>query len=119
MTAECLDEPGEIRIGQSRAGHTPRIGSLLMDQGWWILNDIVWVKRNPMPQMKGVRFCNAHETLLWVKKSKEQTGYTFHYRGLKGGNDDRQLRSPPDRPDRREKPRCREFRNVDGCARAR
>ena len=70
-----------------------RVGAILMDLGWWILNDIVWVKRNPMPQMKGVRFCNAHETLLWVKKSKEQTGYTFHYRGMKGGNEDRQMRS--------------------------
>jgi modification methylase len=70
-----------------------RVGSILMDLGWWILNDVVWVKRNPMPQMKGVRFCNAHETLLWLKKSKEQTGYTFHYRGLKGGNEERQMRS--------------------------
>jgi modification methylase len=70
-----------------------RVGSILMDLGWWILNDVVWVKRNPMPQMKGVRFCSAHETLLWVKKSKEQTGYTFHYRGLKGGNEERQMRS--------------------------
>jgi DNA modification methylase len=70
-----------------------RVGSILMDLGWWILNDVVWVKRNPMPQMKGVRFCNAHETLLWVKKSKEQAGYTFNYRGVKGGNEERQMRS--------------------------
>ena len=70
-----------------------RVGSILMDLGWWILNDVVWVKRNPMPQMKGVRFCNAHETLLWVKKSREQAHYTYHYRGLKGGNEDRQVRS--------------------------
>ncbi len=70
-----------------------RVGSILMDLDWWILNDIVWIKRNPMPQMKGVRFCNAHETLLWVKKSREQAGYTFNYRGLKAGNEDLQMRS--------------------------
>jgi len=70
-----------------------RVGAILMDMGFWILNDIVWIKSNPMPQMKGVRFCNAHETLLWVKKTKEQTRYTFPYKDLKGGNEDRQVRS--------------------------
>lgn len=70
-----------------------RVGAILMDLGWWILNDIVWVKHNPMPQMKGVRFCNAHETLLWVKRSKEQERYTFNYRGMKAGNEDLQMRS--------------------------
>lgn len=70
-----------------------RVGAILMDCGWWILNDIAWIKRNPMPQMRGVRFCNAHETLLWVKKSKEQSGYTFNYRGMKAGNEDLQMRS--------------------------
>lgn len=70
-----------------------RVGAILMDLGFWILNDIVWIKTNPLPQMKGVRFCNAHETLLWVKKSKNQAKYTFHYRAMKAGNEDRQMRS--------------------------
>ncbi|MGO8670974.1 MAG: site-specific DNA-methyltransferase [Capsulimonadaceae bacterium] len=70
-----------------------RVGAILMNIGYWILNDVVWVKSNPMPQMKGVRLCNAHETLLWAKKSKEATGYTFNYRDMKAGNEDKQLRS--------------------------
>jgi len=70
-----------------------RVGAILMDLGFWILNDVVWVKHNPTPHMKGVRFCNAHETLLWAKKSAEQTRYTFHYREMKSGNEDKQMRS--------------------------
>ena len=70
-----------------------RVGSVLMDLGFWILNDVAWVKANPTPQMKGTRFCNAHETLLWAKKSHKQSKYTFHYKALKAGNDDKQMRS--------------------------
>ncbi len=70
-----------------------RVGNILMDLGYWMLNDIVWIKHNPMPQMKGVRLCNAHETILWVKKSSQQTKYTFHYHALKAGNEDKQMRS--------------------------
>lgn len=70
-----------------------RVGSILQDLGYWILNDVAWVKANPLPHLKGVRFCNAHETLLWAKKSQRQTKYTFHYRELKAGNDDKQMRS--------------------------
>ncbi len=70
-----------------------RVGRVLMDLEYWILNDIVWVKANPTPQMKGVRFCNAHETLLWAKKSADQPRYTFHYREMKAGNEDLQMRS--------------------------
>ncbi len=70
-----------------------RVGSILMDLGYWMLNDIVWIKHNPMPQMKGVRLCNAHETILWVKKSSQQSKYTFHYKNLKAGNEDKQMRS--------------------------
>ncbi len=70
-----------------------RVGAILQDIGYWLLNDIAWVKMNPMPQMKGVRFCNAHETLLWAKKSHAQKSYTFHYRYLKSGNEDKQMRS--------------------------
>ena len=70
-----------------------RVGSILMDLGYWTLNDILWIKHNPLPQMKGVRLCNAHETILWVKKSQAQSKYTFHYKGLKAGNEDKQMRS--------------------------
>ena len=70
-----------------------RVGSILMDLGFWILNDVAWIKANPTPNMKGTRFCNAHETLLWAKKSHKQSKYTFHYKALKAGNDDKQMRS--------------------------
>jgi len=70
-----------------------RVGSIIQDLGYWILNDVTWVKSNPMPNFKGTRFCNAHETLLWVKKSEKQTKYTFNYQSLKAGNEDLQMRS--------------------------
>ena len=70
-----------------------RVGSILQDLGYWILNDIVWTKTNPMPNFRGTRFCNAHETLLWVSKSEKNTNYTFNYKTLKAGNDDLQMRS--------------------------
>jgi len=70
-----------------------RVGAVLMDAGYWVLNDIAWIKANPTPQMRGTRFCNAHETLLWAKKSIDQKKYTFHYREMKAGNDDKQMRS--------------------------
>lgn len=70
-----------------------RIGRIMMDLGFWLLNDVVWIKANPLPQMRGVRFCNAHEILLWAKKSRQQRRYTFNYKGLKAGNEDLQMRS--------------------------
>jgi modification methylase len=70
-----------------------RVGAALQDLGFWMLNDIVWVKINPMPQFRGVRFANAHETLLWCKKSREQKHYTFNYHVLKDMNDGKQMRS--------------------------
>ncbi len=70
-----------------------RVGSIMMDLGYWILNDVVWVKQNPMPNFRGVRFTNAHETLLWCKKSKEQKKYTFNHHQMKSLNDDKQMRS--------------------------
>lgn len=69
-----------------------RVGAILQDLGFWMLNDIVWRKANPMPNFRGRRFTNAHETLIWAARS-ERSKYTFHYEALKGGNDDLQMRS--------------------------
>jgi modification methylase len=69
-----------------------RVGSLLQDEGFWILNDVVWLKTNPMPNFRGTRFTNAHETLIWCAK-EEKARYTFNYRAMKGLNDDLQMRS--------------------------
>jgi modification methylase len=69
-----------------------RVGSILQDLGFWMLNDIVWRKANPMPNFRGRRFTNAHETLIWAARG-EKSKYTFHYEALKGGNDDLQMRS--------------------------
>ncbi|WP_279605646.1 site-specific DNA-methyltransferase [Methylobacterium sp. J-048] len=70
-----------------------RVGSALQDLGYWILNDIVWRKANPMPNFRGKRFTNAHETLIWASRSADSKGYTFHYDAMKGGNEDLQMRS--------------------------
>jgi len=70
-----------------------RVGTVLQDLGYWILNDVVWVKTNPMPNFRGVRFTNAHETLLWCKKSKDQKKYTFNYHAMKMANEEKQMRS--------------------------
>lgn len=69
-----------------------RIGKIIQDLGYWILNDVIWIKTNPMPNFRGTRFNNAHETLIWATKSKESK-YTFHYHSLKVFNDDLQMRS--------------------------
>ncbi|WP_082617067.1 site-specific DNA-methyltransferase [Bosea sp. Root670] len=69
-----------------------RVGATLQDLGFWMLNDIVWRKANPMPNFRGRRFTNAHETLIWAARG-EASKYTFHYEALKGGNDDLQMRS--------------------------
>jgi modification methylase len=69
-----------------------RVGALLQDAGYWILNDIVWRKSNPMPNFRGTRFTNAHETLIWCAKD-EKARYTFNYRAMKALNDDLQMRS--------------------------
>ncbi|MBL8549171.1 MAG: site-specific DNA-methyltransferase [Hyphomonadaceae bacterium] len=69
-----------------------RVGTILQDLGFWILNDVVWRKTNPMPNFKGTRFTNAHETLIWAAKSKTSK-YTFHYNALKMLNDELQMRS--------------------------
>lgn len=69
-----------------------RVGSILQDLGFWILNDIVMIKSNPMPNFRGVRFANAHETLLWAQPERGAP-YTFNYRAMKALNDDLQMRS--------------------------
>ena len=69
-----------------------RVGAALQDMGFWVLNDIVWRKSNPMPNFKGTRFTNAHETMIWCAKS-EKARYTFNYRAMKALNDDVQMRS--------------------------
>ena len=70
-----------------------RVGTLLQDLGFWILNDIVWRKTNPMPNFRGRRFTNAHETLIWAARESANRQYTFNYEALKSGNDDIQVRS--------------------------
>ena len=69
-----------------------RVGVAVQDLGFWILNDIVWRKANPMPNFKGTRFTNAHETLIWASKG-EKAKYTFNYRSMKTLNDELQMRS--------------------------
>jgi modification methylase len=69
-----------------------RVGAMVQDLGFWILNDIVWRKSNPMPNFKGTRFTNAHETLIWAATS-EKARYTFNYRAMKTLNDELQMRS--------------------------
>ena len=69
-----------------------RVGAMLQDMGFWILNDIVWRKANPMPNFKGTRFTNAHETLIWCSTG-EKARYTFNYRAMKTLNDELQMRS--------------------------
>ena len=70
-----------------------RVGTILQDLDFWILNDIVWRKSNPMPNFRGRRFTNAHETLIWAARDASKRNYTFNYEALKAGNDDVQMRS--------------------------
>jgi modification methylase len=70
-----------------------RVGAILQDLGFWILNDIVWRKSNPMPNFRGRRFTNAHETLIWAARDASGKSYTFNYEALKAGNEDVQVRS--------------------------
>lgn len=69
-----------------------RVGTAVQDLGFWILNDVVWRKANPMPNFKGTRFTNAHETLIWASMG-EKARYTFNYRTMKTLNDELQMRS--------------------------
>jgi modification methylase len=70
-----------------------RVGSIMQDLGFWLLNDIVWRKSNPMPNFRGRRFTNAHETMIWAARDENAKGYTFNYESLKAANEDVQARS--------------------------
>jgi len=70
-----------------------RVGAALQDLGFWILNDVIWRKSNPMPNFRGRRFTNAHETLIWASRDAGARAYTFNYEALKAGNEDIQVRS--------------------------
>lgn len=69
-----------------------RLGYIMQNLGFWILNDVIWSKTNPVPNFRGTRFCNSHETLLWCSKSKNST-YTFNYKTMKHLNNDKQEKS--------------------------
>jgi modification methylase len=70
-----------------------RVGARMQDLGFWILNDIVWRKTNPMPNFRGRRFQNAHETMIWASRDDKAKGYTFNYEAMKAANEDVQMRS--------------------------
>ena len=70
-----------------------RVGASLQDLGFWMLNDVIWRKNNPMPNFRGRRFQNAHETMIWASRDQKAKGYTFNYEAMKAANDDLQMRS--------------------------
>src|SRR4051812_6996177 len=70
-----------------------RVGTVMQDLGFWILNDVIWRKTNPMPNFRGRRFQNAHETMIWASRDPKAKGYTFNYEAMKAANDDVQMRS--------------------------
>jgi site-specific DNA-methyltransferase (adenine-specific) len=69
-----------------------RVGTVMQDLGYWILNDVIWIKNNPMPNFRGVRFTNAHETLIWASTAQDAK-YTFNHHAMKNFNDEKQMRS--------------------------
>lgn len=87
----CLKDDGSIWVIGSYH-NIFRLGAILQDLGYWILNDVIWRKSNPMPNFRGKRFTNAHETLIWAAKS-EKSKYTFNYDSMKALNEDLQMRS--------------------------
>ena len=70
-----------------------RVGAKMQDIGFWVLNDIIWRKTNPMPNFRGTRFTNAHETLIWASRDEKARGMTFNYDAMKMANDETQMRS--------------------------
>ena len=93
LSASCrvLKETGTIWVIGSYH-NIYRVGTRMQDLGFWILNDIIWIKNNPMPNFRGVRFTNAHETMIWAQK-KQGAKYTFNHKSMKALNDDLQMRS--------------------------
>jgi len=69
-----------------------RVGTIMQDLGYWILNDVIWIKTNPMPNFRGVRFANAHESMIWASTG-QGARYTFNHQAMKGLNDEKQMRS--------------------------
>lgn len=88
---EALHDDGSIWVIGSYH-NIFRLGAILQDLGYWILNDIIWRKSNPMPNFRGKRFTNAHETLIWAAKSQDSK-YRFNYDSMKALNEDLQMRS--------------------------
>lgn len=88
---DCLKPDGTIWVIGSYH-NIYRVGSILQELGYWILNDVIWRKVNPMPNFRGRRFTNAHETMIWAAKS-EDSKYRFNYEIMKTMNDDLQMRS--------------------------
>lgn len=70
-----------------------RVGTIMQDLGFWLLNSVIWQKANPVPQMRGVRFCNAHEELIWAAKCQKHGKYCFNYQQMKAENGGKQMRS--------------------------
>ena len=70
-----------------------RVGTVLQDLGYWVLNDVIWRKSNPMPNFRGRRFTNAHETMIWASRDQDAKQYTFNYEAMKMANDEVQMRS--------------------------
>ena len=70
-----------------------RVGTVLQDLGYWVLNDVIWRKSNPMPNFRGRRFTNAHETMIWASRDQNAKQYTFNYEAMKMANDEVQMRS--------------------------
>lgn len=87
----CLKDDGTIWVIGSYH-NIFRVGAVLQDLGFWILNDVIWRKTNPMPNFRGRRFTNAHETMIWAAKSKDAR-HTFNYQSMKALNDELQMRS--------------------------
>ena len=90
-TRRVLKETGTIWVIGSYH-NIFRVGAIMQELGFWILNDIIWLKANPMPNFRGVRFTNAHETMIWAQK-KQGAKYTFNHHSMKKLNDDLQMRS--------------------------
>jgi modification methylase len=88
----CLKDNGALWVIGSYH-NIFRVGAILQDIGFWILNDVIWRKSNPMPNFRGRRFTNAHETMIWATRGADAKSYTFNYEALKAGNDDVQMRS--------------------------